>query len=115
MKNLSHKLYFDYNNDELLGVMRIDFANDALANQWNPKDLTKKLTETDLSKLQQELNLIQFELINNYEKVIELCGGTGLKHETNLYIDFEIAKYIVKLIPIQDSYSFIYTYSNKQF
>jgi len=113
MKELSKEKYFNYDSKELLGVMRFDFYDGRLANQWSPRDLIIELNskkEIDLKKLQQELNYIQFDLINNYEKVVELCGGTGYDNETLLYVDFEIAKYVIKLIPVRDSYSYIYTY-----
>ncbi|APF21047.1 hypothetical protein ONV75_18660 [Clostridium sp. LQ25] len=113
MKELSKEKCFNYDSKELLGVMRFDFYDGALANQWNPRDLIIELNnnkEIDLKKLQQELNCIQFELVNNYEKVVELCGGTGYNNETLLYVDFKIAKYVIKLIPVKDCYSYIYTY-----
>ncbi|MDI9210522.1 hypothetical protein [Clostridium butyricum] len=113
MKALSKEKYFNYDSKELLGVMRFDFYDGALANKWNPRDLIIELNnkkDIDLKKLQQELNYIQFDLINSYEKVVELCEGTGYDNETLLYVDFEIAKYVIKLIPVRDSYSYIYTY-----
>ncbi len=117
MKELSKEKYFNYDSKELLGVMRFDFYDGALANQWNPRDLIIDLNnkkKIDLKKLQQELNYIQFNLINNYEKVIELCEGVGYKNETLLYIDFEISKYVIKLIPVRDCYSYIYTYRKEK-
>lgn len=117
MKELSKEKYFNYDSKELLGVMRFDFYDGALANQWNPRELIIELNnkkQIDLKKLQQELNYIQFDLINNYEKVVELCGDTGYKNETLLYIDFEIAKYVIKLIPVRDCYSYIYTYRGEK-
>lgn len=113
MKELSKEKYFNYDSKELLGVMRFDFYHDALANKWNPRDLIIELNkkkEIDLKKLQQELNYIQFDLVNNYEKVVEICEGAGYDNETLLYVDYEIAKYVVKLIPVKDCYSYIYTY-----
>lgn len=113
MKELSKERYFTYESTELLGVMRFDFYDGALANQWNPRELITELNNKkhiDLKKLQQELNHIQFELINNLAKVVELCGGTGYDKETLVYIEFEVAKYVLKLIPVKDSYSYIYAY-----
>ena len=69
MKELSKEKIFEYSSKELLGVMRFDFYDGGLANQWNPRDLIIELNdkkEIDLKKLQQELNYIQFDLINNY-------------------------------------------------
>ena len=64
----------------------------------------------DLKKLQQELNYIQFTLIEEFNKVVELCNGTGYDKETLVYIELEEGKYVIKLIPVKDSYSYIYTY-----
>ncbi|WP_238881770.1 hypothetical protein [Clostridium sp. YIM B02551] len=113
MKELCKEKYFNYESKELLGVMRFDFYDGSLANQWNPRELIIELNnekQIDLKKLQQELNQVQFDLIINFKKVVELCGGTGYNNETLLYIDFEVAKYVVKLIPVRDYYSYIYTY-----
>lgn len=113
MKELSKEKYFNYEGNDLLGVMRFDFYDTSLANQWNPRELITELNnkkQIDLKMLQKELNYIQFDLINNFTKVVELCGGTGYDKETLVYIEFEVAKYVIKLIPVKDSYSYIYTY-----
>lgn len=113
MKKLSKEKTFDYDSKELLGVMRFDFYDRLLANQWNSKNLIIELNdrkEIDLKKLQEELNYIQFTLIKDFSKVVELCNGTGYDKETLVYIELEEGKYVVKLIPVLDSYSYIYTY-----
>ncbi|MDK0546052.1 hypothetical protein [Clostridium perfringens] len=113
MKELSKEKTFEYSSKELLGVMRFDFYDGGLANQWNPRDLIIELNdkkEIDLKKLQQELNYIQFDLINNFDNVISFCNGRGYDNETLVYIDLEVAKYVIKLVPVRDSYSYIYTY-----
>ena len=113
MNTLSKEKTFDYDSKELLGVMRFDFYDGRLANQWNPRDLIIELNnknEIDLRKLQRELNYIQFELIDNFNNVVNLCNGTGYDNETLLYIDLELSKYVIKLIPVRDSYSYIYSY-----
>ena len=68
----------------------------------------------DLKKLQQELNYIQFTFIEKFNKVLELCNGTGYDKETLVYIELEEGKYVIKLIPIKDSYSYIYTYKRQE-
>lgn len=113
INKLSKEKYFKYDSKELLGVMRFDFYDGRLSNQWNPRELIIELNnrrEIDLRKLQQELNYIQFELIDNFNNVVNLCNGTGYDKETLVYIDLEIANYVIKLIPVKDSYSYIYTY-----
>lgn len=113
MKELSKEKSFEYSSKELLGVMRFDFYDGRLANQWNPRDLIIELNnrrEIDLKKLQQELNYIQFTLVEDFNKVVEICNGTGYDKETLVYIELEEGKYVIKLIPVKDSYSYIYTY-----
>ena len=76
--------------------MRLDFYDGRLPNKWNPRDLIIELNnrrEIDLRKLQQELNYIQFELINNFNgyDIIrfirfifnEYISGKGYKAITN--------------------------------
>ncbi len=101
MKELSKEKIFEYSSNELLGVMRFDFYDGGLANQWNPRDL---------KKLQQELNYIQFDLIKSFDTVVRFCNGRGYDNETLVYIDLDVAKYVIKLVPVRDSYSYIYTY-----
>ena len=113
MKKLSKEKIFDYDSKELLGVMRFDFYDGGLANQWNPRELIIELNnkkEIDLKRLQEELNYIQFTLIKDFSKVVELCNGTGYDKEILAYIEFEEGKYVIKLIPVVDDYSYIYTY-----
>lgn len=113
MKKLSKEKTFNYDSKELLGVMRFDFYDGGLSNQWNSRDLIIELNnkkEIDLKKLQEELNYIQFILIKDFNKVVELCKGTGYDKETLVYIELEEGKYVLKLIPVLDSYSYIYTY-----
>ncbi len=113
MSKLSKEKTFDYNSKDLLGVMRFDFYDGRLSNQWNARELLIQLNnkkEIDLKKLQEEVNYIQFTLINDFNKVVELCNGTGYDKETLVYIEIEEGKYVIKLIPVKDSYSYIYTY-----
>ena len=113
INKLSKERYFNYDSKELLGVMRFDFYDGRISNQWSPRDLIIELNnrrEIDLRKLQQELNYIQFTLIKDFNKVVELCNGTAYDKEILVYIELEEGKYVIKLIPIKDSYSYIYTY-----
>ncbi|MDH2336386.1 hypothetical protein [Clostridium perfringens] len=113
MKELSKEKSFEYSSKKLLGVMRFDFYDGGLANQWNPRDLIIELNdkkEIDLNKLQKELNYIQFDLIKSFDTVVRFCNGRGYDNESLVYIDLEVAKYVIKLVPVRDSYSYIYTY-----
>lgn len=117
INKLSKEKTFDYDSKELLGVMRFDFYDGRLSNQWNHRELIIELNNRKLidpKKLQQELNYIQFTLIEEFNKVVELCNGTGYDKETLLYIELEEGKYVIKLIPVKDSYSYIYTYKRQE-
>ena len=97
--------------------MRFDFYDGRLSNQWNPRELIIEMNDRkliDLKKLQQELNYIQFTLIEEFSKVVDLCNGTGYDKETLVYIELEEGKYVIKLIPVKDSYSYIYTYKRQE-
>lgn len=113
INKLSKEKYFNYDSKELLGVMRFDFYDGRLSNQWNPRELIIEMNDRkliDVRKLQQELNYIQFTLIEELNKVVELCNGTAYDKEILVYIELEEGKYVIKLIPVKDSYSYIYTY-----
>ena len=113
MRKLSKVKTFEYNSNELLGVMIFDFYDGGLANQWNPRDLIIELNdkkEIDLKRLQKELNYIQFDLIKSFDNVVSICNGKGYDNETLVYIDLDIAKFVIKLVPIRDDYSYIYSY-----
>lgn len=113
MRKLSKVKTIEYNSNELLGVMRFDFYDGGLANQWNPRDLIIELNdkkEIDLKRLQKELNYIQFDLIKSFDNVVSICNGKGYDNETLVYIDLDIAKFVIKLVPIRDDYSYIYSY-----
>lgn len=117
INKLSKEKYFKYDSKELLGVMRFDFYDGRLSNQWNPRELIIEMNDRkliDLKKLQQELNYIQFTLIEEFNKVVELCNGTGYDKETLVYIELEEGKYVIKLIPVKDSYSYIYVYKRQE-
>ncbi|MGN0027060.1 MAG: DUF960 family protein [Clostridium sp.] len=58
-----------------------------------------------------ELDYLQvFKIRKEGNKVVELCNGKGYDKETLVYIELEEGKYVVKLIPVLDTYSYIYTY-----
>lgn len=106
---------FEINNSNRLGTMRIDWYDGKIANQWNPTELLIKLKDSrliDLNVLQEELNYIQFGLLYSFENVVRLCDGTGYDKETHVYFVGEFS-YGIRLIPIRDSYSYIYVYNNK--
>ena len=68
----------------------------------------------DETYIPRSLDVTELELIKEFNKIVELCNGTGYEKETLVYIDLEIGKYIIKLIPVKDSYSYIYTYIKQE-
>ena len=112
-KDLVKGATFEIDEKRRLGVMRVDWADGRICNQWNPTNLLMELkadSKIDLDKLQMELNYIQFELLSTFKRVDKYCGGTGYDIETMFTISLELADYAIKLIPVRDAYSYIYTY-----
>jgi hypothetical protein len=114
-KDLVKDVTFQIDETKRLGVMRIDWAGsgDKLCNQWNPSKLLTDLktsSKIDLSKLQQELNHLQFELLSSFQRVEKYCNGTGYDKEQIFTISLDCYNYAIKLIPVKDAYSYIYAY-----
>lgn len=112
-KDLVKGITFKIEETKRVGNMRIDWYDGRLCNQWNPTNLLMELktsSKIDLGKLQKELNYLQFELLSNFEMVEEYCNDTGYDKETIFSISLEYADYAIKLIPVKDAYSYIYTY-----
>lgn len=104
---------FEIDNSKRLGTMRIDWFDNRLANQWNPTEFLIKLNDSnsiDLKLLQEELNYIQFEILDSFQEVSRLCEGIGYDSETYLYARTEVFDYILKLIPTKDAYSYIFVF-----
>lgn len=112
-KDLAKGIAFKINEKKRLGTMRIDWYDGKLCNQWNPTNLLTELktdSKIELGKLQQELNHLQFELHSSFERVEKYNGGTGYDRETLFSISLDLANYAIKLIPVKEAYSYIYTY-----
>ena len=111
---LKEKASFDIDKDLWLGNLRFDFydSREMLSNKFFPSDLIYKLDNDgviSLMKIQEEVNLIQFDMIKNYN-IVSLCDGQGYSFEKVLYIEMEEANYAIKLIPTTDSYNYLYIY-----
>jgi hypothetical protein len=112
-KDLVKGAMFAIDEKKRLGTMRVDWADGGICNQWNPTKLLTELraeSEIDLGKLQVELNYLQYVLLKTFRKVEKYCGGVGYDSETLFSISLELADYAIKLIPVKDAYSYIYTY-----
>lgn len=112
-KDLVKGVMFAIDEKKRLGTMRIDWADKRICNQWNPTNLLRELkadSKIDLGKLQMELNYLQFDLLSTFERVEKYCSSSGYDSETLFTISLELADYAIKLIPVKDAYSYIYTY-----
>lgn len=112
---LSEKKSFDIDKELWLGNLRFDFydSKETLCNKFFPSDLIYELDKEEvisLKKIQEEVNIIQFDMIKNYINLVSLCGGQGYSFEKVLYIEMEEANYAIKLIPTTDSYNYLYIY-----
>ncbi len=112
-KDLEKGLTFEIDEKKRLGTMRIDWADGRLCNQWNPTNLLTELktdSKIDLEKLQQELNRLRFGLLPSFQRVEKYCSGTGYDRESLFSISLDYLNYVIKLIPVKDTYSYIYAY-----
>ena len=112
---LKEEVSFDIDKELWLGNLRFDFydSREMLSNKFFPSDLIYKLDNDgviSLMKIQEEVNLIQFDMIKNYNNLVSLCDGQGYSFEKVLYIEMEEANYAIKLIPTTDSYNYLYIY-----
>ncbi|HDF5578092.1 TPA: hypothetical protein PC790_002463 [Clostridioides difficile] len=112
---LKEKAYFDIDKDLWLGNLRFDFydSKETLCNKFFPSDLIYELDRQEvisLKKIQEEVNLIQFDMIKNYNNLVSLCSRQGYSFEKVLYIDMKEANYAIKLVPTTDSYNYLYIY-----
>lgn len=114
-KDLEKGITFEIDDAKKLGVMRIDWAGSSgnLCNQWNPSKLLTDLktsSKIDLTKLQQELNYLQFELLSSFQRVEKYCNGTGYNKEQVCTISLDYHNYAIRLLPVKDTYSYIFAY-----
>ncbi|HBG7256470.1 hypothetical protein ACWJU0_11115 [Clostridioides difficile] len=112
---LKEEISFDIDKELWLGNLRFDFydSQETLCNKFFPSDLIYELDKHEvisLKKIQEEVNLIQFHMIKNYNNLVSLCGGQGYSFEKVLYIEMEEANYAIKLVPTTDSYNYVYIY-----
>lgn len=104
---------FEIDENKRLGTMRIDWYDGRLCNQCNPTNLLMELKthpKINLQKLQRELNFLQFELLSSFQNVEKYCNGTGCDKEQLFTISMEYFNFAVKLKPVKDDYSYIYSY-----
>ena len=112
---LKEEAYFNIDKELWLGNLRFDFydSKETLCNKFFPSNLIYELDKQEvisLNNIQEEVNLIQFDIIKNYNNIVSLCGGQGYSFEKILYIGMEEANYAIKLIPTTDSYNYLYIY-----
>lgn len=100
-------------NEDKLGIMRIDWFNGRISNQWFPNERFQMLCEENeisIPLLQEEINQIMFKQLKDFSSVIDLCRGDSYKHEGIFYMQGKEVNYYVRLIPVRDVYSGIMVY-----
>lgn len=100
-------------NEDKLGVMRIDWFDGRISNQWFPTEKFKKLCEENkigISLLQGEINQIMFEQLQDFSSIIDLCKGDSYRHECTFYVQGKELNYYVILIPVRDACSSMMIY-----
>ena len=83
---LKEEVSFNIDKELWLGNLRFDFydSKETLCNKFFPSDLIYELDRQEvisLKKIQEEVNLIQFNMIKNYNNLVSLCGGQGYSFE----------------------------------
>lgn len=100
-----------------LGRMRLDWLGsrrNEVCNKWFPSQhFEEVVTQYDISlqQLQQELNELIFNQLDVFEKVIEMCGGEGYKHEETFKVESESFNFFIRLKPVRDDYSYVFMYT----
>ena len=96
---------FDVENADKVGHMRCDFADGGIANSWFPTEMAMS-GKVNLHEIQKVVNLIMFEEITTFDKVVKLCGGTGYDMRTNLYLHTADFNYRIDMIPVMGDYNY---------
>ena len=100
-------------NEDRLGVMRIDWFDGSISNQWFPTERFQQLCEENgisIPLLQEEINQIMFEQLQDFSSIIDLCKGDSYRHECTFYVQGKEVNYYVRLIPVRDAYSSVMIY-----
>jgi hypothetical protein len=101
---LTDQMNFEFNNDKKLGHLRCQYGNKKqIANQFISTDLFKeksKNNEIDTQRIQEIVNVMQFEWIENYEKLEMYCKGNEYdKQETNYFFQDGNLNFWIRLNP----------------
>ncbi|HAX72566.1 MAG TPA: hypothetical protein DCY20_03455 [Firmicutes bacterium] len=100
-------------NENKLGVMRIDWTDGSLSNQWLPTTTFRFLCdehEISIQQLQTEINDVMVKQLEHFSSVINLFNGDSYSDETTFQVQGVDIVYYVKLIPVRDAYSSIFVY-----
>lgn len=99
-----------YDKDKFIGKMIFDFYEGpkSLSNKWIP---STGLTADDIKEVTQKVNNIMFDRFNNYDKIVDECGGQGYDREKLIEEETDNFYYATKLIPVRlvvNGYIFVY-------
>lgn len=105
---LTDQMNFEFEKEKKLGHMRCQYGNSSqIANQFVKTDLFSDKSvknEINLQRIQEVVNVIQFEWIENYEKLEMYCKGSEWdKKETNYFLQDDNLNYWIRLNPFGTS------------
>jgi hypothetical protein len=105
---LTDQMNFEFDNAKKLGHMRCQYGNTKqIANQFvRQDDLSAKcsLHKIDLKRIQEIVNVMQFDWIENYERLEMYCRGKEYdKVETNYFLQDGNVNYWIRLNPFGTS------------
>lgn len=105
---LTNEMNFEFDNDKKLGHLRCQFGKTSqIANQFiKQEDLSIKckVHEIELNRIQEVVNVIQFDWIENYIHLENLCNGDDWdKKETNYFFQDGNVNYWIRLNPFGTS------------
>lgn len=107
LKKLSNEIMFEFDKTKKIGHLRCQFGYDnQIANQFvSFEDMDDKVKkhQIDLKRVNEVCNVIQFDWIQNYEKIESLCPESpespfGRK-EINYFLQDSNVNYWIRLNP----------------
>jgi hypothetical protein len=104
LNNISSELNFEFDKEKKLGHLRCQYGStNQIANQFVSTELfadKSKNNEINLNRIQEVVNVIQFNWIENFKNLENLCKGEDWsKEETNYFFIDENINYWIRLIP----------------
>lgn len=108
---ISNQIMFEFDKNKKIGHIRCQYGyHKQIANQFVPfQDMDEKVKQyqIDLKRVNEICDAIQFDWIQNYEKLESLClnhpESESEKKETNYFLQDENVNYWIRLNPLGTS------------